>query len=254
LLAADADQFAPLAEGGYGVGAQSGIGVCKFHGHKTLIEDHEIQNLIDTVAEKTLQTAITCYTSINVFLKWAVFNKHVFGKGNKQNLKVFNTRLDRRLRKGKWPGWLVIHPDKERQVRAMLKANEPSIDAKTGINWATINIVKARMEAGIPIPKVRPPSAPKTIKPWTVHDIRRTFATKLQEIKRDGKHAISESIIDRLIGHAVGTKLRGVYQLYDYWDERREASDLWDVYLRSIIDGTAPKIARSKGGRILAAA
>ena len=31
LLAADADQFAPLAKGKYGIGAQSRIGVCKSH-------------------------------------------------------------------------------------------------------------------------------------------------------------------------------------------------------------------------------
>ena len=46
------------------------------------------------------------------------------------------------------------------------------------------------------------------------------------------------------MGHVTQTKIEKTYDRYEYWLEKRTAVIKWQDRLRSIIDGTAPKIAR----------
>jgi integrase len=63
---------------------------------------------------------------------------------------------------------------------------------------------------------------------WTLHDLRRTFATRLAEL------GISPHIIERLLNHVTG-QISGVAAIYNrasYLPEMRAAIALWDTYLQ----------------------
>jgi integrase len=84
---------------------------------------------------------------------------------------------------------------------------------------------------------------------WTIHDIRRTFRTKLAAL------GVSMDVGEALVGH-VGhrTKMDRIYNRYKYWPEMRQALAKYEAHLRAIIDGTAEKITywhfgeQTKGG------
>jgi integrase len=78
---------------------------------------------------------------------------------------------------------------------------------------------------------------------WTIHDIRRTFRTKLAQL------GVTGDVAEALVGH-VGhrTKMDRIYNRHQYWPEKRKALAIWEAHLRAIIDGTAEKIARPRFG------
>ena len=58
------------------------------------------------------------------------------------------------------------------------------------------------------------------LEPWTIHDLRRTVGTGL------GKLGISRFIIARILNHADRT-VTGIYDRYEYLDEKRHALEAW---------------------------
>jgi integrase len=60
---------------------------------------------------------------------------------------------------------------------------------------------------------------------WTLHDLRRTVRSGLSGLRVDGSHRIGSDIAERVLGHVVGG-VRGIYDRYEYLDEKREALDL----------------------------
>ena len=72
------------------------------------------------------------------------------------------------------------------------------------------------------------------IAPWTLHDLRRTFATNLAELR------VAPHVIERLLNHVSGTisGVAAVYNRHAYMDEMRAAIELWETRLQSLI-GTA---------------
>jgi integrase len=78
-------------------------------------------------------------------------------------------------------------------------------------------IAEARSEAGL-----------RDLQPWTVHDLRRTVGTGL------GKLGVSRFIIARVLNHADRT-VTGIYDRYEYLDEKRRAMDAWGQYLENLI-------------------
>jgi integrase len=80
-------------------------------------------------------------------------------------------------------------------------------------------------------------------KNWTIHDIRRTFRTRMAALH------VSNDVAEALIGH-VGhqTKIHRTYNRHEYWAEKRQALAMWEANLRAIIDGTAEKVARPRFG------
>jgi integrase len=63
---------------------------------------------------------------------------------------------------------------------------------------------------------------------WTNHAIRRTVRTNLSRLR------VAEEVREAVLAH-VRPGIKGVYDLYDYLDEKREALDLWAARLRSIV-------------------
>ena len=69
--------------------------------------------------------------------------------------------------------------------------------------------------------------------PWTLHDLRRTFVTRLGEDLRIQPH-----VVEALVNHVSGVRsgVAGVYNRALYLDERRAALDAWARYLGQLID------------------
>jgi integrase len=66
---------------------------------------------------------------------------------------------------------------------------------------------------------------------WTIHDLRRTFATHLGDLK------IPPHVIEAVLNHRSGT-IRGVaatYNRHDYLDEKRQALEAWSEKLMEIV-------------------
>jgi integrase len=68
-----------------------------------------------------------------------------------------------------------------------------------------------------------------TLASFVNHDIRRTVRTHLSALK------IGEEVREAVLAH-VRPGIKGVYDKYQYLDEKREALTLWNARLRSIVD------------------
>jgi integrase len=68
-------------------------------------------------------------------------------------------------------------------------------------------------------------------KPWTIHDLRRTFATNLAGM------GVRIEVTERLLNHISNTQggLIGTYQRFDFAEQKREAIELWESRLAEIV-------------------
>jgi integrase len=73
----------------------------------------------------------------------------------------------------------------------------------------------------------------KPLAHWTVHDLRRTVATRMAEL------GIQPHIIEAVLNHVSGHKggIAGVYNRATYDREKREALNLWAEHLMAIVEG-----------------
>jgi integrase len=73
------------------------------------------------------------------------------------------------------------------------------------------------------------------VESWTLHDLRRTFATNLAAL------GIRIEVTEKLLNHVSGSfgGIVGVYQRHAYMDEMRAAIDLWEKRLDQIISQTS---------------
>jgi integrase len=65
--------------------------------------------------------------------------------------------------------------------------------------------------------------------PWVLHDLRRTMRSGLSALP------IAEHVRELVIGH-VRPGISGVYDLYAYLDEKRQALELWAARVRDIVE------------------
>ena len=68
---------------------------------------------------------------------------------------------------------------------------------------------------------------------YTLHDLRRTFRTKLSEWK-----CCNSDTAERLIGHKVGSEVSRIYDRYDRLLEKREAMERYTAHLQLVIGHT----------------
>ena len=71
------------------------------------------------------------------------------------------------------------------------------------------------------------------IEPWTLHDLRRTVATEMAELR------IAPHVVEAVLNHKSGT-IRGVaaiYNRYNYATEKRAALEVWALVLEAIVRG-----------------
>jgi integrase len=70
------------------------------------------------------------------------------------------------------------------------------------------------------------------IEPFTSHDLRRTAATRMEEL------GVSPFVVAHVRGHVSVTKASvtsRVYARYDYAREKRAAVEIWEAHLRTLI-------------------
>ena len=63
--------------------------------------------------------------------------------------------------------------------------------------------------------------------PWINHDLRRTVRSRLSELRVDA------DVAEAVLAHKK-PGIRGVYDRYEFLDEKRHALELWATRLRSI--------------------
>ena len=68
----------------------------------------------------------------------------------------------------------------------------------------------------------------KAVKPWTLHDLRRTAATRMADI------GVQPHVIEAVLNHVSGHKggVAGIYNRSIYATEKRAALDLWAGHIR----------------------
>jgi integrase len=67
---------------------------------------------------------------------------------------------------------------------------------------------------------------------WTLHDLRRTFSTQLHAL------GIAPHVVEAALNHVSGHKggIAGVYNVYEYLDEKRDALERWARWIALVID------------------
>jgi integrase len=69
------------------------------------------------------------------------------------------------------------------------------------------------------------------VKGWTLHDLRRTFASNLAKLR------VPIEVREKLLNHQSGSfaGVAGIYDRYDYMTEMRDAISLWEQRLTTIL-------------------
>lgn len=72
-----------------------------------------------------------------------------------------------------------------------------------------------------------------SLRPWTVHDIRRTVATGMQSL------GVKLEVTEEVLNHKTGsrTAIARRYQVYEYEAEKRAALETWERHLLSLVSG-----------------
>jgi integrase len=76
----------------------------------------------------------------------------------------------------------------------------------------------------------------KPAKPWRVHDLRRTAASGMASL------GFQPHIIERVLNHVSGAQggLVGVYQRYEYIDDRKRALFAWGNHVETLVSDNKP--------------
>jgi integrase len=79
----------------------------------------------------------------------------------------------------------------------------------------------------------------KALEHWTLHDLRRTAATRMGDI------GVQPHIIECCLNHVGGFRagVAGTYNKSNYWPEMQDAFARWDARLRQIISGATNVVA-----------
>lgn len=93
--------------------------------------------------------------------------------------------------------------------------------------------------------------AGQPIKPWRVHDLRRTFSTFLNESPDDGGLGIAPHIVEACLNHISGEAKKGVAGTYNaakYLSEKRVALQRWSSHIEGLVAGRKANVTplRSK--------
>ena len=83
------------------------------------------------------------------------------------------------------------------------------------------------------VTRLRETGADGALKPWRLHDIRRTVATRMADLGVQ-PHVI-EAVLNHISGHKAG--VAGVYNRATYGAEKRHALDLWGEHVASLAGG-----------------
>ncbi len=77
---------------------------------------------------------------------------------------------------------------------------------------------------------------------WRIHDIRRTVRTGLASLK------VPQVVAERCLNHVERNALVRTYDLHEYFDEKREALELWSGHVRDIVSPPPENVVRMEHG------
>ena len=102
--------------------------------------------------------------------------------------------------------------------------------------------VKERMDKAVAVARAKQERDPMA--PWTLHDMRRTAATRMAELGVPVEH------IGRVLNHAPRGVTSTVYDKHTYVPEKRRALDIWTAHLTAIVtpDEAASNVVELKRG------
>jgi len=86
----------------------------------------------------------------------------------------------------------------------------------------------------------------KPMPAWTLHDLRRSFVTHINERKLAPPHIV-EAIVNHVSGHLAG--VAGVYNKALYLTERRQALELWGDHVLALVEGRGRTVVPLRGAR-----
>lgn len=98
---------------------------------------------------------------------------------------------------------------------------------------------KAALDARIAQARAGDAGKPRPLKPWRLHDLRRTGSTVMQDRLGVLPH-IAEAILNHISGHKAGAA--GVYNRAVYLKEKTEALAMWADFVESVTGGGSRKI------------
>ena len=98
--------------------------------------------------------------------------------------------------------------------------------------YTSWSAAKTALDARIAEARGEPP------KPWRLHDVRRTAATRMAELGTQ-PHVI-EAVLNHVSGHKAG--VAGIYNRSTYEREKAVALDLWADHVLALVEGTPRKI------------
>jgi integrase len=75
-------------------------------------------------------------------------------------------------------------------------------------------------------------------KPWRLHDLRRTVATRMNEL--GVLPHVVEAVLNHISGHKAG--VAGVYNRASYVAEKRQALDLWTGHVLALAAGRVANV------------
>lgn len=77
------------------------------------------------------------------------------------------------------------------------------------------------------------------MKPWTLHDLRRSFVTLVSE------HGFAQPhVVEAIVNHVSGSKagVAGVYNRAAYLNEKRQALEVWGAHIAALVSGRRSKV------------
>jgi integrase len=72
----------------------------------------------------------------------------------------------------------------------------------------------------------------KSMQPWTIHDLRRSFVTHINDNGIAPPHVV-EALVNHISGHQAG--VAGIYNKTLYLDERRKALERWGLHVEKLV-------------------
>ena len=83
------------------------------------------------------------------------------------------------------------------------------------------------------------------IPPFTIHDLRRTAASGMAGLR------FPPHVVEAVLNHRSGTRrgVAGVYNRFDYADEKRAALEAWGNYVTRLVEGGAANAMQLAGAR-----
>ncbi|WP_353428909.1 tyrosine-type recombinase/integrase [Paracoccus denitrificans] len=84
---------------------------------------------------------------------------------------------------------------------------------------------------------------PVEIPPFTIHDLRRTAATGMASLR------FPPHVVEAVLNHRSGTRrgVAGVYNRFDYAEEKREALEAWARLVGELVEGKGKNVVRLRG-------